>query len=175
MVHGFTSPSGNVRGPASSTDNAIARFDGTTGRVVQNSGVTIDDSGNVILPAAGDIYTTGWTDYSATSTITGFGAYIVKILNYKKVGNTIFVQYYLDSGGTAGTGTAVSFTLPAAMKTQSLNILYVPCTTYDNAWLTGTMTLSSASNTVSVFPTALQGNWTNATRRIVHGQFWYEI
>lgn len=38
---------GDVTGPASSTDNAIVRFDGTTGKVVQNSGVTVDDSNNV--------------------------------------------------------------------------------------------------------------------------------
>jgi hypothetical protein len=38
---------GDVSGPSSSTDNAIARFDGTTGKVIQNSGVTIDDSANV--------------------------------------------------------------------------------------------------------------------------------
>ncbi len=35
-----------VIGPGSSTDNAIARFDGTTGHLLQNSAVTIDDSGN---------------------------------------------------------------------------------------------------------------------------------
>lgn len=39
--------SGDVDGPASSTDNAIARFDLTTGKLLQNSGVTIDDSNNV--------------------------------------------------------------------------------------------------------------------------------
>lgn len=33
-----------VSGPASSTDNAIARFDSTTGKIIQNSGITIDDS-----------------------------------------------------------------------------------------------------------------------------------
>ena len=33
-----------VTGPASATDNAVTRFDGTTGKVVQNSGVTLDDS-----------------------------------------------------------------------------------------------------------------------------------
>jgi hypothetical protein len=33
--------------PRSSTDNAIPRFDGTAGSIVQNSGVTIDDSNNV--------------------------------------------------------------------------------------------------------------------------------
>jgi len=36
---------GDVHGPASSTDNAIARYDLTTGKIIQNSGATIDDSG----------------------------------------------------------------------------------------------------------------------------------
>jgi hypothetical protein len=36
--------SGDVVGPASATDNAITRFDGTTGKLVQNSVVTIADS-----------------------------------------------------------------------------------------------------------------------------------
>lgn len=39
--------SGDVVGPASATDNAISRFDSTTGKLIQNSLVTIDDSGNV--------------------------------------------------------------------------------------------------------------------------------
>jgi hypothetical protein len=44
-----TSPSlgGDVVGPASSTDNAIARFDTTTGKLLQNSVVTVDDTGAV--------------------------------------------------------------------------------------------------------------------------------
>ncbi len=37
--------SGDVVGPASATDNAIARFDGTTGKLVQNSVVALGDSG----------------------------------------------------------------------------------------------------------------------------------
>jgi hypothetical protein len=41
------SGSGDVVGPASATDNAIARFDTTTGKLIQNSAVTIDDSGNM--------------------------------------------------------------------------------------------------------------------------------
>ena len=36
---------GDVVGPASSTDNAVARYDGTTGKLLQNSsGVTVSDS-----------------------------------------------------------------------------------------------------------------------------------
>ena len=36
-----------VSGPASATDNAVARFDTTTGKLVQNSVVTVDDTGIV--------------------------------------------------------------------------------------------------------------------------------
>lgn len=36
-----------VVGPASATDNAVARFDTATGKLIQNSGVLIDDSNNV--------------------------------------------------------------------------------------------------------------------------------
>lgn len=36
-----------VVGAASATDNAIARFDGTTGKLVQNSGVFVDDNGQL--------------------------------------------------------------------------------------------------------------------------------
>ena len=37
---------GDVVGPASATDNAISRFDNTTGKLIQNSITTIDDTGN---------------------------------------------------------------------------------------------------------------------------------
>lgn len=38
---------GDVVGPASATDNAIARFDTTTGKLIQNSIVTVSDAGAV--------------------------------------------------------------------------------------------------------------------------------
>ena len=38
---------GDVVGPASATDNAIARFDTTTGKLIQNSTVTVSDAGVV--------------------------------------------------------------------------------------------------------------------------------
>lgn len=38
--------SGDVVGPASATDNALVRFDGTTGGLIQNAPVTLDDNGN---------------------------------------------------------------------------------------------------------------------------------
>jgi hypothetical protein len=45
---GSAGSSGDVAGPTASTDNAIVRFDGTTGKLVQNSVVTIaDTTGNM--------------------------------------------------------------------------------------------------------------------------------
>jgi hypothetical protein len=41
---------GDVVGPAAATDNAIARFDGVTGKLIQNSPVTIDDVGSLNIP-----------------------------------------------------------------------------------------------------------------------------
>jgi hypothetical protein len=40
---------GDVVGPASATDNAIARYDGTTGKLIQNSAVTIADDGATVI------------------------------------------------------------------------------------------------------------------------------
>jgi len=51
---------GYVTGPASSTDNAIARFDGTSGKIIDNSVVTIDDTGA----------TTGITTLAASTSVT---------------------------------------------------------------------------------------------------------
>jgi hypothetical protein len=41
-----------VEGPATSTDNAVPRFDGVTGSLLQDSGVTIDDSDNLDVPGS---------------------------------------------------------------------------------------------------------------------------
>jgi hypothetical protein len=48
MSHaGFLSQTGpaDVRGPASSTDNALARFDGTSGKLIKNSVAILNDAG----------------------------------------------------------------------------------------------------------------------------------
>lgn len=44
---GTPAGSGDVVGPSSATDNAVARFDTTTGKLIQNSVVTISDTGAV--------------------------------------------------------------------------------------------------------------------------------
>jgi hypothetical protein len=44
--------SGDVVGPSSATDKALARFSGTTGKLVQNSGATLSDLNQMKLPIA---------------------------------------------------------------------------------------------------------------------------
>jgi len=46
QIGGGGAGSGDVVGPGSATDNAITRFDGTTGKLIQDSGITIDDNNN---------------------------------------------------------------------------------------------------------------------------------
>ena len=64
------SGAGDVSGPASSTDNALARFDSTTGKIIQNSGATLDDSGNLTATAfIGD--GSGLTGVSGAGDVSG--------------------------------------------------------------------------------------------------------
>jgi len=61
---------GDVVGPASATDNAIARFDTTTGKLIQNSAVLIADTTGVISGTQGITFsgtTSGTTSLVATA------------------------------------------------------------------------------------------------------------
>ena len=66
----YVSLNDGVKGPASATDNAIARFDATTGKLVQNSPVTIDDNGVLAgfrygsVSAIGVFLVTGYIDWT---------------------------------------------------------------------------------------------------------------
>ena len=55
---------GDVTGPGSATDNAVARFDGTTGKIIQNSAVTIADT-------TGDITTPGTITTGSGGSVAG--------------------------------------------------------------------------------------------------------
>lgn len=47
LIINGSSTIGNVSGPASSVDNSVARFDGTTGKIIQSSDIIIDDASNI--------------------------------------------------------------------------------------------------------------------------------
>lgn len=64
-----TNIDGAVVGPTSSTDNAITRFDSTTGKLVQNSLATVDDNGAINIPS-GQLYKINGTGLAFTD-LTG--------------------------------------------------------------------------------------------------------
>jgi len=79
-----------------STDNAVTRYDGTSG-AVQDSGVTIDDSDNVIIP--GDLTVNGTTTTINTATLDVEDANIL-----------------INSGGTQATADSVDAGLTVSMS-----------------------------------------------------------
>jgi hypothetical protein len=75
-----TNASGDVVGPAAATDNAVARFDGATGKLIQNSVVIISDLGDIFTPTVVNIGTAAPTnvqELSIQSSVAGtIGTYI---------------------------------------------------------------------------------------------------
>lgn len=142
---------GDVTGPASSTDNAITRFDGTTGKVIQNSTITLSDAGalqNVneinfdITPASvvGGAGSLSWNSDDNAKTLQLIGNnnvelkltqesyYRVKASSAITKGNVVMLTGTLgSSGGLQGapaTGLTAStgyYILGIAKETAALN------------------------------------------------------
>ena len=103
---------GNVTGPASATDNAVARYDNTTGQIIQNSGVIISDT-NVITggtwngtPIAVSYGGTGTSTPSivAGTNVTVSGTWPNQTINATAAGSVTGVTAtapVVSSGGTA--------------------------------------------------------------------------
>jgi hypothetical protein len=87
--------SGDVAGPASATDNALPRFDGTGGKTLQDSSVLVTDGASPIVQLGG-----------ATSAFPAL----------KRSGATIQVRLADDSGPTH-----LTHTLPALARTTDFS------------------------------------------------------
>lgn len=104
----FTDPNA-VTGPASSTDNAIPRFDGTTGKLIQSSDAVLDDSGRIGLgttptvkldinePATNTTALQVYTGGGSASAIIGASA--SRAIHFSHTGNALSIM-----GTNAGTG-----------------------------------------------------------------------
>lgn len=99
----------NIMGISTSTDNAVARYNGTTG-AIQNSGVTIDDLNNISTP--GDITYT--SDIRVKSDIVPISGALDKI---RQIGG---YKYHRDDTGVDSAGVLaqeVQEVLPEAVLT----------------------------------------------------------
>lgn len=98
---------GDASGPGSSTDNAIARFDGETGKLLQNGLATVDDNGAVNIPT-GQTYNINGSphthDYQASDAdLTAIAALSCSQGYYLKKGAA---NWECSSAGAVESGTA---------------------------------------------------------------------
>lgn len=113
---------GDVVGPASATDNALARYDGTSGKLIQNSAITLSDAGalqNVneinfdttptgVVGGAGSL---AWNndDNAKTLDLVMEGGAIVQ-----QIGEETFYRVRASSAITAGQAVMFTGTLGAS-------------------------------------------------------------
>lgn len=166
------SGSGNVKGASSSTDNTIVRMNGTTGKRIQGSLVTIDDSNNMAIPAADtDIHVftdASWDDDDLTWTMTGTGPLVHVTGNTTAVTATnteaivAGTTYKVTITGTGGTATA-TYTLGGVTGTTIAASGAIAITDYITASTTASMIITPANTcTVSISAITIE-KLTNAT------------
>tara|TARA_Y100000356_G_C11244290_1_gene282942 strand:+ start:30 stop:1214 length:1185 start_codon:yes stop_codon:yes gene_type:complete len=122
---------GDVAGPASSNDNAIARFDGTSGKIIQNSSqITISDAGVISSSAGatflGQVIANGALNVSGTLTAATFspsaisGAVKINVFTHKILSNnSIESSASLIAKTTVSGAGAASF---ASLTTEEATI-----------------------------------------------------
>lgn len=108
---------GDVSGPASSTDNALARFDGTTGKLIQNSTATLSDAGALDVANVTSDYVQLDTAAGAASAVgritwdAGEGTAVVGLTGGNvnlPIGRSNTVIVYNGSGATIAKGAVVA-------------------------------------------------------------------
>ena len=111
------SSSGDVVGPASSTDNALVRFDGTTGKLIQNSTATLSDTGALDVANVTSDYVQLDTAAGAASAVgritwdAGEGTAVVGLTGGNvnlPIGRSNTVIVYNGSGATIAKGAVVA-------------------------------------------------------------------
>jgi hypothetical protein len=172
---------GLMWGDNSINGNAAAdslRFDTAGGERLSINSAGLVSVGND-LTVTGDVYTTAYTDYYASSTIVGWSSLTAgrRYIMTKRIGNTVFVWFHLE--GTSD-GTRCSFTLPITSTSVAYgHIFFAPLSyTYNNGAAVAIQGVSglypnATTVTCDLSPTVGDG-WTASGTKIIAGQFCYE-
>lgn len=135
-------------GTTASTDNAVVRFDGTTGRSIQNSTVTITDTGDIVAP--GDVAINGGdlTSIATTFNLANVNSTTVNFagaastLNIGAVTGTTLVRNNLKVNGNTTLGDAAADAVTVNASTMAIpNNLNID---------TDTVFIDAAKNRVSI-------------------------
>lgn len=92
---------GDFVGPGSATDNAVVRFDGTSGKLGQNSLVTVDDNGRLTVPTG---TTTGGIKLGNNNTLTELTS--LEFIDWQRTGTDYTLMRIKAPTGTNNTHEA---------------------------------------------------------------------
>lgn len=135
-VTGGGGGSGDVVGPASATDNAFARFDQTTGKLIQNSAATLDD--------------TGAPTFVGSVAVSGTSSSGADIKLYEDTDNG---SNYVALVAPASISSNVSWTLPNADGTNGQALVTNGTGTLSWATPGGSVSISNDTSTATdVYP-----------------------
>lgn len=135
--------SGDVVGPVSSIDNIIPRFDGTSGKLIQGSALSMTDAGALDITGAGGTLrinpNSDATEFNISSDTAG------TLSLFGSAGATLHLNLY-DGDLKSGSGGTVRMTNGGALQNiASINAALIPAS--DIVGLTDTQTLTNKTLT----------------------------
>lgn len=140
--------------------------------------VFTDGSKKLVSKSVADTLTAlgvgAWTDYSATSTVTGWAAGKMVSIWYKVVEKIVFVMFTISG---ISNDSVASFTVPTAASVGVTSIYGALGESKDNGVYTvdGKFQLSSGTSLVSCFKDHDYGSFTSSGTKTVAGFFFYPI
>jgi hypothetical protein len=155
---GSVAGTGDVVGPASATDNALVRFDATTGKLVQNSNVTLGDSGTALIFSGAAGMTAGGSNQNVTLTPSGTGRVEVYTGNTPHSSFFSFTPQLAQSAQAANSthaiNTAGTTGINYVLFNKARGTLASPTGVNAND-VTGAVVFAGATTSSTIPPTAL--------------------
>lgn len=163
-INSTASGTGDVVGPAVSTDNAIVRFDGITGKLIQNSLVTISDGGSINVPSGQAYQYNGVNVITAQTALSnlyfGGGNFTATGINNTGIGfNTLLALTTGELNMAMGDGALSRLTTGRANTGVGVNTLFSLTTGHNNVSIgNGSLiNLTTGSNNTAIGTSALNG------------------